>query len=149
MGFPILRDHTFESTLWIMTRGITLELEAELAADVVLVDRPVPDALGYLVAALRYRRETLSPQLQRYLDTLVMSHSNTYSRILLTTIDPQIPIDTTKERDTDPEFRRMAADGIAQVFQRLSLPFAPLPSQAREAVIDTIVAEITTARGRE
>lgn len=40
-GFPILRHHTFTSTLWIMTRGISLELEAGLSSDIVLVDRPV------------------------------------------------------------------------------------------------------------
>src|SRR5437899_994966 len=59
-GFPILREHTSASTLWIMTRGITLELEAELNADVVLVDRPVADALGYLSAALKHRRSRLT-----------------------------------------------------------------------------------------
>ncbi|MGH3923755.1 MAG: AAA family ATPase, partial [Pseudonocardiaceae bacterium] len=56
-GFPILHRHTPHSTLWIMARGIALELEAALWADVVLVDRPVPDALGYYHAALTYRDE--------------------------------------------------------------------------------------------
>jgi len=51
-GFEILHKHTFESTLWIMSSVIQGELEAGLSADVVLVDRPVPDALGYLEAAL-------------------------------------------------------------------------------------------------
>ena len=61
LGFPILRDHTFESTLWIMTRGIAAELEAALRVDVVLVDRPALDALGYFWAALAYRRAKLDP----------------------------------------------------------------------------------------
>ena len=37
LGFPILSRHTFESTAWIMARGMQLELEGaerpELAAD--------------------------------------------------------------------------------------------------------------------
>ncbi|HEV7402652.1 MAG TPA: AAA family ATPase [Chthoniobacteraceae bacterium] len=69
-GFPILREHTFASTLWIMTRGITLELEAELNADVVLVDRPVADAMGYFSAALKHRGSSLNEPEERYLRML-------------------------------------------------------------------------------
>lgn len=47
MGLPILENHTWASTLWFMTRGISNEVEAWSHADVILVDRPVPDALGY------------------------------------------------------------------------------------------------------
>jgi nucleoside-triphosphatase THEP1 len=46
LGFPILADHTFESTLWIMAECMRQEAELSLTCDVILVDRPVPDALG-------------------------------------------------------------------------------------------------------
>lgn len=45
-GFPILRDHTLESTLWIMSQGVANELKAGLDCDVLLVDRPIPDAIS-------------------------------------------------------------------------------------------------------
>lgn len=45
-GFPILRDHVYEGTLWIMAEGLRQEMEAALKSDVVLVDRPPLDALA-------------------------------------------------------------------------------------------------------
>ncbi|WP_155258272.1 AAA family ATPase, partial [Bradyrhizobium japonicum] len=53
LGFPILTQHTYESTLWIMAECLRCEAEASLQNDVILVDRPVIDALGYLHAALQ------------------------------------------------------------------------------------------------
>lgn len=126
IGFPILRDHTFSSTLWIMTRCITLELEASLNADIVLVDRPVPDALGYLFAALESRNETLSHTEHCYLIDLVKHHSKTYNVIFKTVLDSSMPIGTNKPRDHDPEFRFLASSGIDKVFSELEIPFLPL-----------------------
>jgi len=60
LGFPILRDHTFESTAWFMAEAIRLETVASLSADVILADRPVPDALGYLIAALEVTGRSLA-----------------------------------------------------------------------------------------
>ncbi|KAJ8137805.1 hypothetical protein OY671_008982, partial [Metschnikowia pulcherrima] len=60
-GFPILAKHTFESTAWSMARAIESEAEATLSADVILVDRPVADALGYLQAALRHTSRSIAP----------------------------------------------------------------------------------------
>jgi signal recognition particle GTPase len=47
IGLPILHSHTYASTLWIMTRGISQEIATWAHIDVLLIDRPVPDALGY------------------------------------------------------------------------------------------------------
>jgi predicted ATPase len=143
-GFPILRDHTFESTAWIITRGIALELEAGVQESAVLVDRPVPDALGYLRAALKWRQGTIDPEQKRYLEEIVKLHSPSYQRLFLTTLDVSIPVDLSQERDTDPLFRQMAADEIALVFEELRLRFCPLPSEGRDVVIDSLVEEILT-----
>jgi len=115
-GFPILRDHTFSSTLWIMARGIALELQAGLKADFVLVDRPVVDALGYLIAALEYRHEDLSARHMSYLRSIVGNHVHQYNYIFKTQIDPSKVIDTDKPRDVDPAFRMSAAQGIDHDF---------------------------------
>ena len=125
-GFPILREHTFASTLWIMTRGITLELEAELSADIVLVDRPVPDAMGYLFAALKHRNSRLTESEEAYLRMLVRQHAATYGRIFKTTIDHRKPIDTNKIRDMDPIFRNEVDKALEQVFSQWEIPFESL-----------------------
>lgn len=137
-GFPILRDHTFASTLWIMTRGITLELEAELEADVVLVDRPVADAMGYLCAALKHRCSRLPEPEEAYLRMLVKHHSTTYRRIYKTTIDAKVPIDANKVRDMDPHFRSEVDMALEGVFTDLEIPFEALntePDIARDQVL--------------
>jgi hypothetical protein len=137
-GFPILREHTFASTLWIMTRGITLELEAELKADVVLVDRPVADAMGYLSAALKHRGSRLTEPEGGYLRMLVKQHSATYQRIFKTTIDATIPIDAIKIRDMDPCFRSEVDHALKNVFIDFGIPFEALntePDMARDQIL--------------
>ena len=125
-GFPILREHTFASTLWIMTRGISLELEACISSDIVLVDRPVPDALGYLVAALKYRNQHLTPFETEYLEILSRRHALTYQCIFKTTIDQAKPIDDTKERDMDAIFRSQVDTALDSIFSNLEIPIENL-----------------------
>jgi hypothetical protein len=137
-GFPILREHTFTSTLWIMARGISLELENSLSSDIVLVDRPVPDALGYLMAALKFRNQHLTEFEADYLETLVKQHARTYRRIFKTSIDNTKPIDDTKVRDMDPIFRSDVAAALDSVFSHLKIPFEPLsldPDEGAKQII--------------
>jgi predicted ATPase len=141
-GFPILREHNYRSTAWIICRGITLELEAAQKAAVILVDRPVVDAMGYLFAALRYRNENLKESEERYLEAIVKIHCRTYDQILLSKIDSSIPIDHSKERDEDLTFRQMAEEGIVEALTRLSIPHRPLPSVHRDEVATSILDEM-------
>jgi hypothetical protein len=102
-GFPILAQHTWASTLWIITQGISNELAAWISADIVLIDRPVPDALGYYRAALDYRGEQPDPTTTRYLDTITREHAvHSYDLILRTQLDPAIPLGTNKPATTTP-----------------------------------------------
>jgi AAA domain len=121
-GLPLLFNHTWASTLWIITTGMSHELEAWLHADVVLVDRPVPDALGYYRAALHYRQETPEPEPLALLENLVRFHSRHYSLILRTTLDPDIPLGTDKVRDTNPKFRELADRHVGLVLSELKIP---------------------------
>ena len=120
-GFPILYHHVPQSTLWIMTTGIARELEAGLGADVILVDRPVPDALGYYRAALAYRDEAAPEPWAAYLFALAGHHAATYDLIYSTQLDTTIPLGTNKPRDPDGRFRSMAAQGIADVLDELNV----------------------------
>ncbi|MHB8390052.1 MAG: AAA family ATPase [Acidobacteriaceae bacterium] len=118
-GFPILTNHTFESTLWIMTSVIKAELEAGLKASLVLVDRPVPDALGYLEAALSTTGRTITEQQSIYLYNLAEHHAKCYSLLLKTQLDESIPLGP--DRDPNLDFRRDVDRCIDAAFSRLSI----------------------------
>ena len=139
LGFPILRSHTFESTLWIMTRCITKQLEAGLSADVVLVDRPALDAVGYLYAALEHRGEQLSSEHERILLDLAKHDASTYDALCRTELDPTIPLG--EGRDPDLNFRAAAARQIDGVFARLELT----PRAVAAGRATTMVSELVGA----
>jgi hypothetical protein len=147
MGLPILWNHTWTSTLWIMTRGISNELEAWLHGDVVLVDRAVPDALGYYRAALEYRGETADPGGWAYLDTLARAHSDRYNLIFRTQLDPEIPLGTNKTRDGNQQFRILADRHVGAVLGELALPWLSLAADGHDAALALAVGFVAEQLG--
>ncbi|MFI5779521.1 AAA family ATPase [Nocardia sp. NPDC051570] len=135
IGLPILYAHTWASTLWIMTRGISNELEAWRNADVVLVDRGIPDALGYYEAALEYRGRRPDPRRIEQLERIVTDHSPNYDLVLRTVLDPDVPLGADKPRDTDMRFRRMADRHVGRVLNRLGIIHAVLPFDGHDRAI--------------
>lgn len=156
LGLPILCHHTWHSTMWIICRGISLELQAWVHADVLLVDRPAPDALGYYRAALHYRGERTENAHTATLETLVRHHSQHYDLIFRTILDPDMSIGDNKPRDTDQRFRALADQHINGVLHDLRLPHRLLPStgqdaalaRARSFITDALVARAHERRGR-
>ncbi|MET8764735.1 AAA family ATPase [Lentzea sp. NPDC004782] len=122
LGLPLLDNHTWASTLWFITKGISKEIEAWNRADVVLVDRPVADALGYYRAALAYRGEELEPDHMVMLESLAQHHSSNYDLLFKTTLDPTIPLGDNKERDSNARFRHLADVHVDGVLDDLGLP---------------------------
>lgn len=118
LGFPILRDHTFESTAWIMAEAIRLETVASLTADVILIDRPVPDAFGYLVAALEVTGRRLEPSRLKCLETMSAAWVNEYDLVFMTELDASIPIGPG--RDNDEQFRVAAGLAIASLLTHIA-----------------------------
>lgn len=136
IGLPILDNHTFYSTLWIMTRGISEELAAWPHADVLLVDRAVPDALAYYEAALRYRSETPGADVMNYLRTLARYHTAYYDVMYRTVLDPAIPIAArARRRDERDEFRRLADECVELVFNELAIPHEALRAEEHDAAV--------------
>ncbi|MGS2809417.1 AAA family ATPase [Nocardia sp. MW-W600-9] len=135
LGLPILANHTWASTLWFITRGMSLEAQAWTEADVVLIDRPVSDALGYYEAALESRSEQPDPANMRQLEQLVTRHVRHYDLILRTVLDPTIPLDYSKPRGTDLEFRALADRHVAKVHERLGIEHDLLPADAHSRAL--------------
>ncbi|WP_165436428.1 AAA family ATPase [Amycolatopsis suaedae] len=142
-GLPILHAHTWTSTFWIVTRGISNELGTWPHTEVVLVDRAVPDALGYYRAALAYRDEQADPHLTSQLETLVRNHSRHYDLLLRSELDDTIPLGTAKPRDQDQRFRQLADHHVARVLTDLELPHQLLPSGDREEALKRTVEYVT------
>lgn len=143
-GFPILRDHTFESTLWIMTSVIKAELEAGLKTSLVLVDRPVPDALGYLEAALSATSRTITEEQRAYLYGLAEHHAKRYSLLIKTHLNESIPLGPN--RDPDLDFRRDADRCIDTVLSRLGIHCPDPNSDVAQERIRSILLQLTSTR---
>lgn len=127
LGLPLLDNHTWASTLWFMAKGISAEIEAWNRADVVLVDRPVPDAIGYFRAAHAYRCEEPDHDRVFMLESLARHHSGNYDLLFKTTLDPTIPLGDNKERDSNTRFRQLADLHVGSVLDDLDLPHELLP----------------------
>lgn len=147
-GLPILDQHTWVSTLWIITRGISLEAQAWSQADVVLIDRPVSDALGYYEAALEHRGKQPNPQNMAQLEELVTRHVRNYDLVLRTVLDPTIPLDLSKPRGTDLAFRALADRHVAKVTERLGIDHDTLPVDGHDRALIEVTAFINGSLDR-
>jgi GTPase SAR1 family protein len=146
LGFPILQDHTFESTAWIMARGTQLELECGLNHDIVLVDRPVPDALGYYLAAMEYRNETDAAWKADHLSSYVKTFAPTYDMLIRTVLDSSLPIGLSKPRDGNLAFRDLASKNIETVFSQLKLTALTLSADNSDRVMDSVLCLVEQLR---
>lgn len=149
IGMPILYNHTWASTLWFLTRGIAAEMEAWLHADVVLVDRAVPDALGYYRAALEYRGETADPFQIAGLEAIVGGHSHRYDLMFRTTLDPAIPVGRDKNRDSDAEFRVLADKHVGEVLADLDLRHELLPADGHDTALEKAIGFVAAHLDRQ
>ncbi len=110
LGFPILTEHTFESTLWIMAEGMRRETEATLVSDVVLIDRPVFDALGYFEAALQITGRKVGQRDLEELQAIAIAHLGAYDLVIGTELDTMVALGDGRDKNED--FRQAAANQI-------------------------------------
>ncbi|WUH91927.1 ATP-binding protein [Streptomyces sp. NBC_00433] len=109
LGLPKMHHHTATSTEWIICQGIADTLAAETqCADVVLVDRAPIDALAYYGAALEYRNERAEPLEHERLRLLAATQHPTFTLLLATVLDPDIPASATDGHPYDPRYRTLA-----------------------------------------
>lgn len=137
VGFPILSEHTFESTLWIMAECMSKEMEASLSAKVILVDRPVPDALGYLIAALEVSGRSIGKQRLSALKQIVAAHINDYDYLITTDLDHSVALG--EGRDTDEKFRVSAGRCVAEVINEFAPHAVVMTTDNAQQIIDDAI----------
>lgn len=143
LGFPILRNHTYESTLWIMAECMRQEAELSLRADVILVDRPVLDALGYLKAALSVSGRGIEFRRLDALERIAALHSSDYDVLVVTSLDPTIPMGSG--RDDDEVFRRAAAEAVDDVIARNRPDALVLTSENSNEIAHAVMKALSAA----
>jgi hypothetical protein len=149
LGFPILTKHTYESTLWIMAECLRCEAEASLHNDIILVDRPAIDALGYLHAALQVSERTIDSRRSSELLTIVKAHTPDYDVLFRTALDANIKVG--ERRDSDREFRAAAASAIERLVSQIEPNALILTSANRGDLVQRagIVRSRRSAVGRQ
>ena len=118
LGFPILYGQTFECTAWMMAVTIQLEMETRLRSRVVLVDRGVPDALGYLMAALHHSRRILEKERLKRLEQICANWVADYDLVVVTELDLSVPLG--RGRDGDVKFRVSVNNAIQDIISRMA-----------------------------
>lgn len=144
LGFPILKEHTHDSTLWIISQGIACELKAALNSKVVIVDRGVPDALGYWLAALEARRELADPRELGRITTIVKEHTKMYDLMFNTIMDPSVELGP--DRDTDMEFRASAEKHIVNTLKEIGSNPIPLANGCLDSAMQLVFKFIEHAK---
>ena len=139
-GFPILTDHNFESTLWIMAEGMRQEAEAALSSEVILVDRPVFDALGYLYAAVEISGRSLPDRPLDELRSIAVAHAGDYDVLVMTKLDPAISLG--EGRDKNHEFRVAAGEKIRAIAEEAALQPVILTSSNGDEVLDQVLETV-------
>lgn len=137
LGFPILQKHTYNSTLWIMAEVLRQEAELSLSHDIILIDRPLSDAMGYLVAALAFSGRSLPRNQMEELESMVLKHSYSYNYLIATVLDPSIQLGDG--RDDNIEFRAATAATISDQLEKWSLDHKKLSIHNREQCLEDLV----------
>jgi hypothetical protein len=143
LGFPKLHHQTPATTEWIITSGIADELQASLAADVVLADRAAPDPMAYYLAALGARGDHGEPDEINRLRRLVTLHAESYTLLLATVLDPDIPLG--QHRDRDPVYRARVHDHLHQLIAGIPHQRVTSDSDSQDRAVQAALAAAAVA----
>lgn len=142
-GWPILADHTVESTLWIMAEGLRLEAELSRSCDVILVDRPPLDALAYLKAGLLVSGRSVRPERLERLHDLARLSTEDYDLVVLTVLDPAVALGNGRDQDVP---LRLAADRYVGELVAAIAPTATALRHGGIAEVLTVAEQAIDAR---
>jgi len=142
LDFPILRGHTVDSTLWIIGECIRREAVATLRADVILIDRPVSDALGYLEAALEVSGRTVEPQRLDTVKAIARGYMHEYDIVIETILDLKVPLGAG--RDADSDLRAAAGRCINEFAAAYGPTRLQLTAENQSQVLEQVLERIST-----
>ena len=118
---------------------------AALRSKVVLVDRPVPDALGYLLAALSHTGRVLEEEKLKRLDSICASWIEEYDLVIVTELDPSVILGAG--RDTDHGFRVADGEAIMEVVSRMTHKYFVLHRGQEEGAlamaVECVVSQVS------
>lgn len=117
-GFPILTDHTIDSTLWIMAEGLREEAALSLDRDVILVDRPPLDAVAYLTAALAVSNRTVDENRLSRLRDIARASTADYALVIVTELEPSVTLGPG--RDSNLVFRESVDAQVSKLVEELA-----------------------------
>lgn len=144
-GIPLLTQHTYDSTMWFINRTLEAEQAARANADVVLVDRPVIDAVAYWNAAVEYRGCEVAAHEVEAIGALMIGHSPNYTTVLATKLDPSIALGPG--RDTDSRYRAAVDAHLHGLLNRHSIQHQIISPGVREALLAQVAADVFKRMG--
>jgi nicotinamide riboside kinase len=148
LGFPKMTRHTAQSTAWIISSTCAAALEAELTADVVIVDRTPFDALAYYLAALQHRGEQPDPEELSRLTGMAQLACPRPAVFLSTVLDPALPLAEHPGKDpdwTNAAFREAVDQQLHRALKAYNVPHIAVSRDRHAETVETAVEAITTA----
>ncbi|MNU92639.1 hypothetical protein D3C71_825630 [compost metagenome] len=145
-GIPLLTNHTYDSTMWFIDRTLEAQQAAIVDADVVLVDRPIIDAVAYWNAAVEYRGTSATTQEIDAVHAVMHDHCPTYTMLVATRLDISVPLGP--DRDANPAFRQSVDSHLHKLLAGLELRHHMLFPQVRDSLLANMHSEILRHMGR-
>lgn len=145
-GIPLLTNHTYDSTMWFIDRTLEAQHAAIVNADVVLVDRPIIDAVAYWNAAVEYRGTTAAAHEIDAVHFLMRDQCPAYAALVATKLDASIPLGPN--RDSDLRFRESVDRHLHLLLADLQMPHQMLFPQVRESLLSNLQTEVLRQVGQ-
>jgi hypothetical protein len=142
---PLLTQHTYDSTMWFIERTLEAEQIARANAEVVLVDRPIIDAVAYWNAALAYRGSNAAAYELKVIDDLMLNHCSNCTTVIATKLDTSFVLGPG--RDTDAGFRESVDTHLHKLLGRHSIQHRVLSPTVREALLAELTADVFKRMG--
>lgn len=141
-GIPLLTQHTYDSTMWFIDRTLEAEQAARANADVVLVDRPIIDAVAYWNAAVEFRGASAAAHEIDTIGALMLSHCPNYTAVVATKLDTSVALGPG--RDTNSRFRELVDTHLHVLLGRHGIQHRVLFPQMREALLAELQTDVFT-----
>lgn len=144
-GIPLLTQHTYDSTMWFIDRTLEAQGLACSSAEVVLVDRPILDALAYWNAATDFRQAPASTGETERVYALVSGRLQEYCAIVATKLDTSIPLGP--KRDNNLLFRELVDSHLHRLLESQAISHQLLTPAAKGSLMSSLSNQLLSQLG--